>query len=476
MTMWILGLGMAAWSAEPAPAPPSETSWGNEGPGGSRDPFAEKRLRKIVQRVVPEVERAAGRPFRQPPKVELATPGSFDVILREEQALIQSAVNRDTDPALRARLVADARARIPPGLLGKYAVFEDTLYLCPDNLRVAATELGVSSLTEVVTLVLVHELGHALHDQYVDLAGLVGNLPDQDALWAFEGTTEGLANFVEARVARQLGLDDLSEKMNGLQGWSTKDGPASPGAFRIWSLYGQGAAMMAWHYDQGGVDRFWKVALQPPASSRGLFRPETWPAMPAAPSLDYAAVLRGTEQVVTRGDWLIAISRLGEGPLRAEAFSGGDPDALDPVLAEVAEAWQLDAVRTDRRAEIRILTFRNAAGATAYLGLMKGHDQGVASRLGSQLDREVEVVTAPFEAVAGDAAARRTSMVVGLSGTRLERRSAWVVRGDTLVVVLTEDFRPGKRLAWAIETVFARLEAARRGQPLPSIDVGRARE
>ena len=77
------------------------------------------------------------------------------------------------------------------------------------------------------------------------------------------------------------------------------------------------------------------------------------------------------------------------------------------------------------------------------------------------------MTTEPFDQVAGDVAARRNSAVVGLSGTRLERYSAWVVRGNTLVVVLTEDFRPGLRLGWAIDAVFARLDAARMGAPLP---------
>jgi len=456
--IWILALVSVAFGAEPATTEA-------EAPGAGRDPFRARYLKRALRRVVPAVEEAAGRPFLSPPVVELATNEVFEAMLREESALIYAAVHRDTAPELRERIVREARQGIDPGLLGKYGMFEDKLFLCADNLRRAAAEVEEPP-GRLATVVLAHELVHALHDQYADLASLVRALPDRDALWALMGTAEGLANWVEGRAAEELGLQEVHEKMKRLQGWSD-DGPLTPEAFAIWSRYGLGSQMIAHHFAEGGLERVWAVATRPPASTRGLFRPETWPAERTAPTLDYAAVLRGTEQLVTRGDWLVAISPLGEGPLHAEAYGAGEPSRVEAVLGHLREAWTLEAVRPDRQAQIRVLVFDGAHGARAYLELLKDNDEGLADRLGTRLEREVDVVTRPFDQVEGDITARRDSVVVGLAGTRLERYAAWVVRGDTLVVVLTEDFRPGLRLGWAIESVFARLEAARAGEPLP---------
>ncbi len=468
--VWLSTILLLTTAAESDP--PVPVDWGKEAPGARRDPFRPRRLKRLVRKVVPAVERAAGRAFRTPPVVEIAEPEPFDEVVRQETRLVYDAVYRDTPEALRARMVDEIHGALRSGLLGKYGIFRDTLYLSPDSLRAAAAKMGseTASLTDVVTVVLAHELVHALHDQHADQVALVEGLTDRDAMWALESTSEGLANWVEARVAAELGLTPVHEALNRLQGWSTAEGLVEPEAFETWSKYGLGHDMMAHHFARGGLERVWAVAARPPEQTRGVFRPEEWPSEREPPSLDYAAVLRGTEQLVTRGDWRIAISPLGEAPLWAEAYGAGDPARVHAVVGRIEEAWSLEAVRPDRQAQVRVVVFDGPEGARDYLALLEQHAEGLASRLGARLEREVEVVSEAFEQVDGDVAARRRSVVVGLGGTRLERHSAWVVRDDTLVVVLTEDFRPGLRLGWTIESVFARLEAARRGDALPPVE------
>jgi hypothetical protein len=87
--------------------------------------------------------------------------------------------------------------------------------------------------------------------------------------------------------------------------------------------------------------------------------------------------------------------------------------------------------------------------------------------LAAGLGRAIEVTHQPFEQVPGDDAMLRVARIQGSGGVGMEQQSAWVVRGDTVVVVSTRGFRPGLRTGWAIESVFRRLEAAREGRPLP---------
>ncbi|MEO0604088.1 MAG: hypothetical protein AAF211_21805, partial [Myxococcota bacterium] len=168
MTAWLAWLANLAWSADPEAAPPDPepVDWGREASGERGDPFRPKVLRKLIRKVVPAVERAAGRPFLTPPVVEVAAPEPFDAIVREETALIYSSVYRDTPPELRERIVSEIEGALQPGLLGKYGIFEDTLYLCPDSIRTAAASIGAERLSDVVTVILAHELVHALHDQH----------------------------------------------------------------------------------------------------------------------------------------------------------------------------------------------------------------------------------------------------------------------------------------------------------------------
>ena len=369
---------MLAFAAEPADAPPDQPPhFEREAPGSRHDPFRDKLLKRALHKIVPAVERAAGRRFLAPPVVELAEDEPFQAMVRAETALIYEVVHRDTPPALRERIVAEATAGIQPGLLGKYGMFEDTLFLCPDNLRLAAVEIGDVAVSDLATVVLAHELVHALHDQHANLARLVRGLPDRDALWALMGTSEGLANFVEGRVAAELGLSAVHEKMNRLQGW-TDEGPLRPEAFRIWSHYGLGSQMMAHHFAEGGLERVWAVALSPPTQTRALFRPETWPNPRPAPSVDYAAVPPGHRAARDPRGLAPFDLALGEAPLWAEAYGAGAPERVDAVLARIREAWSLEGVRPDRQAQIRVLVFDAPEGARDYLALLRDHDRGLA--------------------------------------------------------------------------------------------------
>lgn len=427
------------------------------------DPFSDRSLAKTVARIVPLVERAAGRPFLTPPVVALATPEVLAKMLREEQSLIEGSVLRDTPAEIRAAGDAGLDPGIDTsGLLGKYGVFEKTLYLCSASITDATIGSGLppDAVADVASIVLAHELTHALHDQYSDLAGIVRGLPDQDALWSAASTWEGLATWVSQRVAVDLDATDTWTFLAALQGWSPT-GLEEKTAYPVWAMYGRGRDAIAWHFDHGGFDEVWAVASHPPAASRGVFRPASWADPRPVPPIDYPAVLRGTEQVLTEGPWIVGISVLGEFQLRGEAVVGDNEATIDEILGHLTDAWALAGTRDDRRGEVRILVFDGPSWPQRYLDALRVQVTADAALLASRVGREVEVEYQPFDAVAGDAAITRSSRVAGAGGTVTERHAAWVVRGSTVVVVTAEAFRPGLRLGWTVDEVFRRLDAAR---------------
>lgn len=430
------------------------------------DPFSTWNLDRYVAEIVPLVEKEAGRKFLSPPVVALSTPEVLGQMLREEEELISASVMRDTPPDVRKAL-AEQHGDVVDGMgfLGKYGLFAKKLLLCRDEIVAAAarTELPVADVTRVI---LAHELTHTLHDQHVDLAQMVRGLPDQDALWAASGTWEGLATWVSERVATDIGRPEAWVFLASLQGWSPT-GLEDRFAYPVWAVYGRGRDAIAWHYDHGGLDEVWAVASRPPVSSRGVFRPETWSVPRTVSPIDYPAVLRTTEQVLTEGPWAVQISTLGEFELRGEAIIGDNEAAFDEVMAHLGEAWVLSGTRPDRTGEIRILEFDAPEWTQRYLDVLRTQQTASASQLAKAIDHEVEVTWTTLDTVAGEPAIGRTSRVAGSGGTFTERHAAWVVRGGTVVVVSADAFRPGLRLGWTVDAVFARLDAARAGLPLP---------
>lgn len=447
--------------------------------GGDRraqraDPFSERNLARTVASVVPEVEKAAGRRFVTPPVVELVDPTVLREMVRQEEELISAAVLRDTSPERRAEL-ADEHSQLvdASGLLGKYGLFEKKLFLAQDAIRGAVDTAEVvdedaraALLTDVIEVVLAHELTHALHDQHSDLVRITRGLADQDALMAASATWEGLATWVSEQAAGSIGDTDAWLWLAGLQGWSPR-GLEEKTAYPVWATYGRGRDAIAWHFTHGGYDEVWAVATAPPVSSSGVFRPESWQAPRPPLSVDYPGVLRGTDRVLTEGDWDVGISAVGEFELRGEAIAGDTEAALDAIMSHLASAWQLTGNRADRACSVRLLEFDGPEWPERYLDALRTQETADAAVLASTLGREVEVTYLPFDAVAGDVSILRSSRVTGLGGTGAERHAAWVVRGDTVLIVTAQAFRPGLRLGWAVDGVFSRLDAARAGDPAP---------
>lgn len=449
---------------------PSTSEAGAERRAASQDPFSPKNLARTVDAVVPAIERAAGRRFLTPPVVALADVEQLRTMLRDEEALISASVLRDTPADRRAQLVEEhSRALDTRGLLGKYGLLQKELLLVRDSIVDVLAEADPATrppLEDVVEVIVVHELTHALHDQHSDLTRITRGLTDQDSLLAAASTWEGLATWVAERVAVDRGDTEAYVFLAGLQGWSPQ-GLLRTDAYPVWATYGRGRDAIAWHFNHGGFDEVWTVATSPPASTGGVFRPETWSPTRAPTALDYAGLLRGAEHVLTNTDWDVAISTVGEFDLRGEAIGGDTEATIDTMMAHLGQAWQLSGTRPDRTCAVRILEFDGPEWAQRYLDALRTQETEDTAEVATQIGREMEVAYVPFE-VPGDTSVLRTARVAGADGTFTETHAAWVVRGATAVVVTTRGYRPGLRLPWAVAGVFARLDAARSGAPIPA--------
>ncbi len=285
----------------------------------------------------------------------------------------------------------------------------------------------------------------------------IPTLEDAEHLNAASGVWEGLATWVEGEVARELGLEDLFWQLNGLQGWG-RNGLENVGSWHTWSQYGVGMGFMA-HHAAGGTEALWEPVMALPTSTSMLFRPDTYSAVMPTPPRDYAKALTGVEQKLTKGDWVIANTRLGESDLRGETVhDDANLGQLGDMVEQLVWAQQLELQRTDREAQIRILEFKDAEGPKTLFQLLRAQRTAVNKHAAAELGVQVEVITEPFTDVESDDAVLRIERIPTGNGRHVERHAAWVVRGNTVVVVVSERFRPGLRTGWTVEAVFSRLE------------------
>ena len=207
---------------------------------------------------------------------------------------------------------------------------------------------------------------------------------------------------------------------------------------------------------RGGLGATWQPIIAPPATTTMLFRPETY-APEYALNDQYAEVLTGVEQKLTKGEWAVVNSHLGEYTLRTDT-AGLDEKSVNEVLAHLVNAHRIEAIRDDRKADIRILDFDEVEAPKRYLDLLIAGQEAMANARSSPA-RKWTVTVKPYDAISGDAVVRRVIAPVGAHASAIETQSVWVLRGKRLVVVNVYGFRPGLRMNWALEEVFTRLDS-----------------
>ena len=411
-------------------------------------------LNAMAMDLRPVVEEASGARFKTMPGVRVGTKEAVQNALRQDASLFIRRLYDAPEHVLESMIASSVNMYY--GILGKYDLQHSDVLLAPEVMNGVIQRGGFEGrgIMDAACLVLAHELTHALQDQMVDLGGQLTSFRDQDEFDAARGVNEGHATFVEWRVAQILGLEDVFWQLNEVaQGWG-KQGLMDPAAFETYALYGQGMKFIRTYYDRSGIASTWRPLQKPPSTTAVLFRPELYGSGHVV-DLKYAGVLNGVEQKLTKGDWAVIHSYLGEFALRVD-MAGLEESAVSEVLAHIVSSYQMAASRSDRRASVRVIDFDASAPAQAYLDLLEKGQEAMA-KARSTRGVKWSVTVTPYDAISGDAAVRRVIAPVGAHASAVETQSVWVVRGNRLVVVNVSGFRPGLRMDWTLEEVYQRL-------------------
>lgn len=173
---------------------------------------ADSALRARVAELLPDVERLSGLPAREPLMLGIRSRAELETFLEQElnEQFADGRIQNLVRVYARFGLVPDTLDLEPllSGLLmeqvaGFYDPESDTLFVVE----------GIAE--ELVEGVLVHEMVHALQDQYVDLDSLVeGTRGRNDPGMAVQAAIEGHATFVmyEWMLSRMMGQEvDLTQ-------------------------------------------------------------------------------------------------------------------------------------------------------------------------------------------------------------------------------------------------------------------------
>lgn len=177
----------------------------NAGTGG---PYGD-----IVAQDVPEIEKAVGVPFKHPPKLQLRTKDQVRAFVLAQ--LDDSATQRD----LQGKEMAYKLLGLIPDTLDVRKLFLDLLteqilgYYDPKT-KVLYVVQGAPA--DYMGITIMHELVHALQDQYIDLDSLQKQSGNDDKLAAAQAVIEGEATY-EQMSAMVGGSANIAARLPG--GW-----------------------------------------------------------------------------------------------------------------------------------------------------------------------------------------------------------------------------------------------------------------
>ena len=295
---------------------------------GAQDQFRidDASLQRIVDKLVPLVEKHTDRKFARRPVVLLSDSKEMGDSLAQDLfvSLHKLAANADEE---RVRWYAEFLAHTDAArLFGKFGLVDEKLYVEPEKVALTLSLLDHEEALyqPFFELVVAHELTHAMQHQELDLLRSIAAIDDQDCVHTFNSRVEGHALFVHERIASELGYEEAAELFRTLISPDPAIGAAtSQTAFITRTVrqlsttyYLTGAQRIAELFAAGGHEHIWQAMRSEPPPSRSIFLPID--DRDLQPMVDYAGVLEGAERVCGSRRWLVMRGNLGEALLRSE--------------------------------------------------------------------------------------------------------------------------------------------------------------
>ncbi|HUL79052.1 MAG TPA: hypothetical protein VL691_17430, partial [Vicinamibacteria bacterium] len=330
-----------------------------------------------------EVEEAGGLPFRR--DVPLAFLG------RDELAAYLRGVLDDEYPAARARVderLLEAFDLLPPGTdlrALRARVLEDNVAGFYDERPGKRRLYAVSedrSFSPMNQIVLVHELRHALQDQYEDLGSFlsddVSDFDDRRMAWVslLEGdATLVMQRFVELRLGGlgvPLGAADDGAGVAALGAPGLLDVPGAPPVVRDQLLqpYLVGLEFARAVWARGGAGALRDAWRKPPESTEQVLHPDKFFVRESPRAVTPSLAAPREARLVSEGvlGELLLRTLIGEGAEPAAAGWGGDGWRLWDVGGRTALAWRSEwdraANATEFHAALRARFARRGASSS----------------------------------------------------------------------------------------------------------------
>lgn len=328
--------------------------------------FTAPEATALAEELIPLVEAAAGRKFKQIPKIRLIDRDTLAKVLLQDMLPQFTNLMPEADPGLIMDMAGSQIRWVTPFLIGKYGFMDRILFLIPGNVYpvMSLKKINKRYTQSIIKMLIAHELTHALQDQQIGLKQKFDNIQSPEASVALSAVIEGQAVLIQEMVGKKLGIDERLHTNFRLTaaGRVVFEDPmleiqhemAEANFVRI---YREGRNFVQYHYRKGGNRKVWEILVEPPATSAMILKPETY-APTVKETVNYAELLTGLERYFGARTW--KTQNYAQPIINLEAYCTG----LSPY-----EKYEL----ISKIAHVQILKFNigneNVAGSVSVVAL-----------------------------------------------------------------------------------------------------------
>jgi len=333
---------------------------------------------QIINRVIPLIEEAAGLRFKKKVVFRLVSPDYLGAVAEKRISTQLKNANPGFSQKqidMQAKSFSEFYEEIIPEI---YEFLEGELFIVPDNFQrdIILLKPEREKIETLLTILLVHDLVHALDDQHYAISRRILNLRSQDEMDAFESIVEGHALFITRRVAEKLGFKE-EDFLTGCKLSGGDLGKNSPFDYtatqyistRFRQIYLGGEEFVKFVFEKEGKTGISRLFSSPPFAMSVILDPPSYYQKVLLTQEDYIGVLSVLERIIPRdGEWQKRAGRLNEMDLRAGLSVGLSPEEIEDALKGFKEGFTVSYLKKNvAMISTSIFRFREDRDAVSFL-------------------------------------------------------------------------------------------------------------
>ena len=276
-------------------------------------PFSVQDIENIIIELSPIMERVAGKKIQKFPEIRIVDKDRVkNAYIEDLTSQLKWAMPERNESQIHE--IAESKAsKICSYMLCKYGYLDNVLYIVPGNINalIRSNEIKERSFKPILTLLIAHELTHALQNQEIDIVEKFKSLDSIEKLEALNAVLEGHALFIQENISQYLESNDTKLQSREIktpkyENIEDQNMELNKKIEDVWlkEIYERGKKFIEFYYQEGGTEKVWKILSQPPTNTSMLFNPETYTEAESK-KIEYSQILEGLERFFGDQEWIV---------------------------------------------------------------------------------------------------------------------------------------------------------------------------